>query len=142
MIEKAIYNILRTDADLTALAPHIYFGVEPGKDAAGGTAITKDYIVFYRNSTEPNDTKTGRSTLDEAQVHVNCFSESADRSATLAETVRGVLDRYSGTSGGVKVQSIQYTNQINLFEFNETYNTRGLFQITQFYHCRFEPQYL
>ena len=141
MIEKAIYTIIRTDAGIVALDPYINFGVEPGQ-TTGTTGTHKDYIVFYRNTTTPYDTKSGRSTLDEAQIQVNIFSKSADASATLAETTRGVLDRYSGTSAGIKVQSIQYTNQISLFEFNETYNTKGLFQITQFYQCRFEPSYL
>lgn len=133
MIEKAIYNFLSTYAGLSGII--ISFGIEDY------VSENKEYIVFYRNTTIPYDTKSGRSTLDEAQVQVNCFSKSALGAANLAENVRGALDRKSGIANGVTVQSIQFINQVSLFEFNETYNNKGLYQISQFYQCRVEPQY-
>jgi len=139
MIEKAIYKILNAYSGLAAA--NIRFGIEPQISDGTSTPAQKDYIVFYRNSSIPYDTKTGRSTLDEAQIQVNLFSVTADEVATLAEKVRGALDRTSGTYATVVVQSIQFQNQVSLFEFNETYNTKGLYQMTQFYSCRFEPQY-
>tara|TARA_R110002051_G_scaffold103198_1_gene174954 strand:- start:17734 stop:18162 length:429 start_codon:yes stop_codon:yes gene_type:complete len=142
MIEKGIYDILRYNAALLLLAPNISFGVEPGNMVAPSQTQIKNYIVFYRSATIPYDTKSGRSTLDDAQIQINLFSKSATELSDLAETVRGALDRTSGTFGGCVIQSIQYTNQVSLFEFNETYNTKGLYQMTQYYQCRFEPSYL
>tara|TARA_R110000751_G_scaffold119032_2_gene219508 strand:- start:1136 stop:1591 length:456 start_codon:yes stop_codon:yes gene_type:complete len=150
MIEKAINKILSTSASLSQV--NVSFGVDPQIPNATANPLVKDYIVFYRNTTIPYDTKTGNasgtidlksglSTLDEAQIQVNLFSLTALGVANLAEKVRGVLDRTSGLYSTVQVQSIQFQNQVSLFEFNDTYNTKGLYQMTQFYQCRVEPQY-
>ena len=134
MIEKAIYNILSTTASLSTT--QINFGVLPDMKAGG------DFVVFYRNNTEPNDTKTGRSTLDDAVMQCNIYSQDAERVSDLAERVRGALDRASGTFNGIVVQSIQFTNQASLFDFNDSYNPKGVYQMNQTYSCRTEPQYL
>tara|TARA_R110000751_G_scaffold90246_1_gene177255 strand:- start:15748 stop:16152 length:405 start_codon:yes stop_codon:yes gene_type:complete len=134
MIEKAIYNILSNDAGLSTT--QISFGDLPDMVAGG------DFIVFYRINTEPYDTKSGRSTLDDASVQCNIFSPSASQVSTLAETVRGALDRTSGTFGGVVVQSIQFTNQASLFDFNDSYNPKGIYQMNQSYSCRTVPTYI
>tara|TARA_R110000787_G_scaffold100060_3_gene204892 strand:+ start:3364 stop:3768 length:405 start_codon:yes stop_codon:yes gene_type:complete len=134
MIEKAIYNILSGVAVLATT--QINFGTLPNMKTGG------DFIVFYRINTEPYDTKSGRSTLDDASIQCNIYSESAEQVAILAETVRGALDRTSGTFGGVVVQSIQFNNQASLFDFNDSYNPKGVYQMNQSYSCRTEPQYL
>tara|TARA_R110000803_G_scaffold48061_2_gene99898 strand:- start:2765 stop:3202 length:438 start_codon:yes stop_codon:yes gene_type:complete len=145
MIEKAIYNILSTNAQLSTT--QISFGNLPNMTSGG------DFIVFYRINTEANDTKTGNaigtinlksglSTLDTASIQCNIYSPSAERVAILAETVRGALDRTSGTFNGVVVQSIQFTNEASLFDFNDSYNPKGIYQMNQSYSCRTEPQYL
>jgi hypothetical protein len=139
MIEKAIYDILSSVAALSGV--NIAFGIEPGLKDGGIMANDANYIVYYRNTTEPFDTKTGRSTLDEATIQVNIFSHNSLKCADLSEIVRGNLDRKSGTFNSVKVQSSQFINQVSLFEFNETYNQKGLYQMTQFYQFRVEPKY-
>lgn len=139
MIEKAIYNILSTAANMTGI--NISFGIIPPITQTTGSNIPKSYVVFYRNTTTPHDTKTGRSTLDTAVIQINCFDVSAESVADLAEKVRGNLDRVSGTFNGIKVQSIQFTNEVSLFEFNESYNTKGLFQYSLYFDCRVEPVY-
>ena len=132
MVEKAILNILTTVNELSAVEKH--FAVIPEKN-------TQDFLVYYRTVTEPNDTKTGRSTLDEVTIQINIFSYQALRCANYAEAVRGNLDRRSGTFEGIFVQSIQFQNEMNMFEFNEVYNPKGLYQITQFYKIRTKPNY-
>jgi|TARA_R110002050_G_scaffold90883_6_gene191153 hypothetical protein len=134
MIEKAIYNILSNVAALATT--QIKFGTLPDMKSGG------DFIVFYRINTTPYDTKTGRSTLDSAGMQCNIYSNNAETVATLAERVRGALDRTSGTFGGVVVQSIQFENQASLFDFNDSYNTKGVYQMNQSYSCRTEPTYL
>lgn len=142
MIEKAIYNILSSDSDLGDLGANIRFGIDPQIPDGTASPAVSNYIVFYRNTTIPYDTKSGRSTLDEAQIQINMFSKTALGAANLAECIRGVLDRVaSGTYATIVVQSISFQNQTSLFEFNESYNNKGLYQMTQFYQCRFEPQY-
>ena len=138
MIEKAINHILVNDAIMIAGfgggTPEVYFGISPEVNAS-------KYIVFFTNATEPFDTKSGRSTLDRATVQLNIYSTSASECANIAERTRSVLDRISGTYGGVVVQSVQFTNQSSMFEFDVEYNEKGVYQISQFYNCRFEPQY-
>ena len=134
MIEKAIYKILSDVVQLGGV--NVYFGTIPQV-----TNLEK-YIVFYRNGTTPYDSKSGRSTLDAADIQCNVFASDADSCATLSEYVRGALDRVSGTFNGIVVQSIQFNNQVTMFEFNDTYNTKGLYQISQYYSCRVEPKYL
>ena len=105
MIEKAIYKILSDVVQLGGV--NVYFGTIPQ------VPNLEKYIVFYRNGTTPYDSKSGRSTLDAADIQC-----------------------------GIVVQSIQFNNQVTMFEFNDTYNTKGLYQISQYYSCRVEPQYL
>tara|TARA_R110000824_G_scaffold119224_3_gene273209 strand:+ start:2141 stop:2569 length:429 start_codon:yes stop_codon:yes gene_type:complete len=142
MIEKAIYNILSNTVGLAGV--QIYFGTIPQVNGQSNSSSgnSNPYIVFYRNGTTPYDSKSGRSTLDDADMQCNIFANSADTVATYAETVRGALDRTSGTFNGIVVQSIQFTNEATMFEFNDTYNTKGLFQISQYYSCRVQPVYL
>tara|TARA_R110000796_G_scaffold54125_2_gene126649 strand:+ start:1112 stop:1519 length:408 start_codon:yes stop_codon:yes gene_type:complete len=134
MIEKAIYNILENNVGIGATP--VYFGTIPQ------VPNLERFIVFYRNGTTPYDSKSGRSTLDAADIQCNIFASDADSCATLSEYVRGALDRISGTFNGIVVQSIQFNNQVTMFEFNDTYNTKGLYQISQYYSCRVEPKYL
>tara|TARA_R100001440_G_scaffold19319_1_gene32588 strand:+ start:934 stop:1371 length:438 start_codon:yes stop_codon:yes gene_type:complete len=144
MIEKAIYNILSNASSLSGV--NVSYGISNINETQ--TSTFTDYIVFYRNSTDPNSTKpfagnsTGRSQLDTAQIQVNVFSSTALGSANLAEKVKGSLDRKaSGTYGGIKVQEINFTNMVSMFEFNESYSAKGIYQISLYYDCRFEPVY-
>tara|TARA_R110002074_G_scaffold394741_1_gene582322 strand:- start:520 stop:927 length:408 start_codon:yes stop_codon:yes gene_type:complete len=134
MIEKAIYKILSNVVQLGGVP--VYFGTIPQ------VPNLEKYIVFYRNGTTPYDSKSGRSTLDAADIQCNVFAQDADTCADISEYVRGALDRVSGTFDLIVVQSIQFNNQVTMFEFNDTYNTKGLYQISQYYSCRVEPKYL
>jgi|9_EtaG_2_1085328.scaffolds.fasta_scaffold00083_17 hypothetical protein len=137
-IEKGVYNLLSTYVALNTAT--IRFGAVNQTDSVLMNGEIP-YIVFYRTGTNAEDTKSGRSSLDVADITVNIFYSNASGCNELAEKVRGALDRRSGTFNGCVIQSIQYTSQSNLFEFNETYNNKGVYQISQNYSCRFEPNY-
>lgn len=145
MIEKAIYSLLSTYAPISTMGAKVSFGT------VNQITGDKPYIVFYVNSTDPQDTKTGngiglinlksgKSTLDISSVQINIFDLTAENCSDLAYHVREVLDRYSGTMGNIIVQSINFENQSSMFEFNDTYNSKGLYQISQFYNCRAVPE--
>ena len=140
MIEKAINNILVNDATVTDITTEIYFGANPYINPAV-TPTNNPYLGFYRNATEPYDTKTSRSTLDLATIHINMFAKTAMEVADLAQAVRGALDRNSGTYASIKVQSVQFKNESTGFEYTAELSERGIFQITHFYACRVEPIY-
>lgn len=138
MVEKGIQARLLTEASFGEM--DIYFGVNPNLNQSTALAF-RDYIVHFRLGTEPHDTKTGRSQLDEVSYQVNIFASNAVNLANYAETVRGNLDRYSGTAGDVVIQSIQFENQVSMFDYEDTYNKKGIYQMVQYYKIRTEPQY-
>ena len=69
MVEKAIYRIVSSYLGFANV--QVSFGTLPNKTFDG------DYIVFYRNSTEPYGTKSGRSTLDAVSLQFNIYSHVA-----------------------------------------------------------------
>ena len=144
MIEKAI--ISRASGEARFGNVDFTFGINNANQSIDGPT-GRDYIVFYRLNTVPNSTKgfpgntTGKSFLDTADVQFNCYSRTALGSANLAEYVRAVYDRLSGSFGGIEVQSMDLINMETLFEFNETVNTKGFYQVSLVFSCRFKPQY-
>ena len=154
MIEAVIQEILTQSPLPIALAnTSVFMGVNPNDDGATNPT-NQSWITHYRNSTMPHDTKTGenytsnqnvgKSTLDTVSYQLNIYCYSATDLRSIATAVRGLLDRKSnfvGSDFDVQVQSIQFTNQVSLFEFEETYNTRGVFQINQYYDIRVVPKY-
>jgi len=85
---------------------------------------------------------SGRSTIDRATIKVEVLAESATTLASLVQNVRGALDRRAGTFGGCEVQSIDYLNEDNSFEFDDGLSNRGWYQTNQYYAVRFVPSYV
>ena len=133
MVEKGIYNILSNYAGLTSITSQISLGIQNKKNAYD------NWVVYYVNSTDPHDTKTGVSTLNTAIVQVNCFSSSGVGSLDLAKQVRKALDRNSGTFNTVVIQSIQFHNESSVFNFGSNVEGEGIYQVSQFYNVRYEP---
>lgn len=147
MIEKGIYALLTQ-----AGQPVILTGVDVSfavsqNISSGNTPTQSPALIFYKNSVEPYDTKgtsgltSGRSTLDKATIQIDIFADDALEMSDIAQKVRGQIDRASGTYGGCVIQSIQYLRESNNFNMDEGLSTRGWYQTTQFYDCRFEPSY-
>lgn len=143
MVEKAIFEILSNDNTLVGLNVKTFFGVYPE------ILLQKNYIVFNRMGTEPYDTKTGyavgnitlksgKSTLDKVNININMFASDTEALVTMSKAVRNALDRTSGVFNGIKVQSIQYDGESNSFDFNDSYNKKGIYQDNQIYSCRVE----
>jgi archaellin len=134
MIGKAIYNILTTNAAVSAL---VSTRVYPNVNFNSKTQYP--YIVFQNTDDDPHDTKSGVSSLNTASILVKCFSNNALAVEELAEKVRIALDRKKGTYGTIVVQSIQYKSMMNSFEFQEIDSNDGLFMTAQNFDCRYEP---
>ena len=141
MVESAIQNILTDNPPINLADSSVFMGVNP--NAGDGNPNTKKWIVHFRDTTEPHYTKSGRSTLDTVSYQINMFAYDAVTVRNMATACRDLLDRKKGTYGpyDVFIQSIQFTNQVALFEFNDTYNMRGVYQITQYYDIRVQPIY-
>jgi len=107
---KALYYILTGDADLSALVGSRVFPEIAAQDAA------TPYVVYQLSSVEPQDTKSGPSTLDEVRFEVFCVSNEYTEAQDVTEAVRTALDRARGTFQGVPVQSVQYLDEDAEFE--------------------------
>ena len=143
MVESAIQSRLTTSPLPAAMANvSVRFGVNPSERQ--GNPDNKRWVVHFRNGSDPHDTKSGRSTLDTVSYQVNIFAYTADDVRILSMAVRLLLDRIpAGEYGaaGVFIQSSRLTNEVSLFEFEDMYNGRGVYQVTQYYDIRTTPQY-
>lgn len=99
---KAIYNLLRTDSDITNLvSSRIYPQI-----ASQGADFP--FIVYLLVDVDPSDTKSGVSTLDQSRYDIVVASKTYSEVSTITELVRNRLDRYSGTIESVVIDSIQF----------------------------------
>jgi len=136
MIGKAVYNILTTDL---VVAASIGTRCYPNINYARSNSFP--YIVYSHAADDPQsgETKNGVSTLNTALINIAIYSSYALNCETLAEDVRQALDRKSGTYNTIVVQSVQYTNQSNQFEFEGRETDDGIFVVSQNYKIRYEP---
>ena len=134
MIGKAVYNILTTDvAVAAAIGTRCYPNINTER------ANNFPYIVYSHAADEPHDTKHSVSTLNTALLNITIYDNDMLNNETLAEDVRQAIDRKSGTYNTIVVQSVQYTNQSNQFEFEGMEDDDGVFVISQNYKIRYEP---
>jgi len=99
---KAIYSILTTDSAVSAIvSSRIYPQI-----AAQGAAFP--FVVYVMQGTDPSDTKSGVSTLDEVRYDMVVASETYAEASDLTNKIRTALDRYTGTVAGVVIDSIQF----------------------------------
>lgn len=105
IVGKAIYNILSTTSAVTDIVgTKIYPEIAPQNES-------QPYIVYSVVSNNPTDTKEENGNVDEATIEVYCFNTKYSTAIDLGVAVRAALERKNGTFGGVKIQSINYTNE-------------------------------
>ena len=110
--EAAIYGILSGDSTLTALlatTTSIYPDLAP-------QGAANPCIVYSESTPEFNDTKSGVSQLDVNLVQVDVYASTISARNNIGLRVRTLLDRYSGTTNGINIQSIQLTYQFKTIE--------------------------
>ena len=101
--EAAIYGVLSADSTLTALlasTTSIYPEVAPQN-------ASNPCIVYSESTPEFNDNMSGVSKLDVNVVQVDVYATTIAARNTIGARVRTLLDRYSGTTNSIKIQSIQ-----------------------------------
>ena len=102
---SVIYSLLSSNGALSAqVGTRIYPDIAPQNTAF-------PFCVYTEISTDPTDTKDGASKLDVKRLQIDVYSRSYDTTNTIAELVRAVLDRYSGTNSGVNVDKIWYDDE-------------------------------
>lgn len=100
MIEQAIYKLLSTAPDVTAIVKtRIYGNVAPqGKPLP--------YITYTRIDADHYHHMGGMSGLANMRIQVDCWSGMYPQVKWLAEKVRLALDAFSGDVGSHDVRSI------------------------------------
>ena len=110
--EAAIYGILSGDSTLTAMLAN-NTSIYP--EAAPQGALNP-CIVYSESSLEFNDNKSGVSHLDVNVIQVDVYASTISARNNIGLRVRTLLDRYSGTTNGINIQSIQLTYQFKTIE--------------------------
>jgi hypothetical protein len=72
---------------------------------------------FYEQyDLDPSDTKQGPSTLDQEYLRITIYSTKHREAHLIAEQIRVILDRFSGTVNDDQIQSIQYQRSRDLYD--------------------------
>lgn len=113
----AIYGIISGDSTLTALlsaTTAIFPDVAP-------QGTLNPCIVYSESIGEFSDTKDGTSTLDVNVVQIDIYSTTIVQRAAISARVRTLLDRYSGTSNSIVIDSIKLIYSVPTVEsYNDT----------------------
>lgn len=110
MIGKVIHDLLDQ-----LVSDKVYPNIAP--QGAALPFIT--YSVINRH--DPWDTKGSTSDADLARVQINIFHSTYLGAKTLAASVRGILDYYSGTNNSVVVDLMRWDKEEDLSEPEEDY---------------------
>lgn len=107
--QLAIMNILQNDGPYSAIvgsgtSAKIYY------DEAMETQ-TLPFAIIQTDSIEPNDTKSGASTLDQDMVYVTHFAATKKQVTAMSVAARTALERKNGTFGGVITIGLQFRTQ-------------------------------
>ena len=126
--EAAIYGVLSADSTLTALlasTTSIYPEVAPQN-------ASNPCIVYSESTPEFNDTMSGVSKLDVNVVQVDVYATTIAARNTIGARVRTLLDRYSGTTNSIKIQSIQLVFSFKTYdEISNAYRQTFDFRVRQ-----------
>tara|TARA_R100000655_G_scaffold51305_1_gene88977 strand:+ start:8311 stop:8706 length:396 start_codon:yes stop_codon:yes gene_type:complete len=126
-VGKAIYNILSNNSPVSSITTNI-------SPLIVGQTVNLPAIIYRTSDNTPSDTKNGVSLLDEIMVEIEFIAETYSVVEDLSAKARTALDRYSGTANGVKIQSVQFTGELDSYGKFED----GLYNLTQTYVFRIE----
>ena len=106
---QAIMNILQNDAGYSAIvgsgtSAKIYY------DEVMQTEQLP-FAVIQTDSIQPNDTKSGSSTLDEDFVYVTHFAATKKQVSDMSLAARTALDRNIGTFNSIIIKGLQFKTQ-------------------------------
>lgn len=109
MAEAAVYALLSADAGVTALTNRIYHDPAP-------LGVAAPFITFFRVTSTRRANLTGPLGAASPVIQVDCCAATAAGAAALADAVRGALDGYAGTSGGVVVTHARLMEDRSFYE--------------------------
>jgi len=123
---KAVYNLLSSDANITAT-------VYPQRIPEGALLPA---IVLSQISRVAFDTKKEYSKSDESRVQITIIAETATQVYDLSDLVRDAMSAEVPNSyNGVLVQNIAFQGEITLTD--DSANEQGVFMVAQDYLIMF-----
>ena len=110
MIGKVIHDLLDQ-----LVSDKVYPNLAPQ-----GVAVP--FITYFVvDRADPWHTKSSTSDADLARVQINIFDDDYLGAKTLAASVRGILDGYSGTNNSVVIDETRWDSERDLSEDEEDY---------------------
>ncbi len=119
MIGEAIYTILSGSTTLTAKCSNI----SVLRELQG---ITAPFLIYTIENVTPLQIKDGVSPIDEITLNIDIYSQYDKECNEIADIVRTLLERYTGTVETQIIQSIRFELQYSTFDV-----TSKLFNISQ-----------
>lgn len=105
MIGKAIYNLLSTNAGVSAIVGNKIFPVVIEQEKQPPA------ITYRLSGKSPNETKTAVSSLDRPQVEITAVSVKYEQLDDMAEKIRLAIDGKKGVFGGVNITNSYYIDE-------------------------------
>lgn len=111
-IAGAIETLLNANAAVvTAASTRIY----PTRVRSEDVSIGNPSIV-YNIGVTPEDDKDGVSTLDHSDVQIDVYADGYAAARDLADNVRIALDRKTGVTDSVNIDTIIFLNRDELYD--------------------------
>lgn len=110
MIGKAIYSILTSNPDFTAIVGNRVYPLV----IAQGEPMPA--VTYQKISNTPTQCKEGVSGLDRFRVQINIYAEKYPDQEALGGIIRDALDNFSGTVSGSQIANITYETETDLHD--------------------------
>jgi len=112
-IEKTIYSLLTSDADIADLvAARVYPLILP-------QPATFPAVTYQRISGEWGITMDGAHNYAEERFQINTWATSYEGARELADAVWRELDNHSGTTGSIYVHCIHFEDEGDLLDMTD-----------------------
>lgn len=110
MSELAVYTILKDTAAVSALVAGRVYPVQAPQNP------TYPLVTYQRISAVRVRSVDGPSGLAQPRIQVDAYATTYAGAKALAAAIRGALDGYRGTAGGVRVGGVSLLSDIDFFE--------------------------
>lgn len=106
-IDESLVTILQASAAVTALAGERIYPLRALQTAQ------QPLVIYQRISATREHSHDGPSGLARQRFQFRCVAGGYGQARQLADAVRGALDGYQGTVGGVRIDGIVIQNELD-----------------------------
>jgi len=126
-VGSAIYSLLNGNGTVAGLVgTKIYPNYAP-------QSTVMPMLVYVVLSSDPEDTKDLTGDVEDIRVQINILTRSYAEIETIYDAVKSVLNRYSGTSGSIKFQTITYDGHLDVpSELDDIYQRAMDFKVRRY----------